>query len=147
MMEDGMQIMVVKIGENKYGLDTAEIWRVVKNQPLSQPPEKNALYIAGVINLDDICIPVIDIYRKFGIASNVFCGMNIILVSMGRMLAVPADRVEWIVHVPDECCHMLPQIIQHGVSQCICRVAEFDGRLIPVIDAERLLAEVDQDIN
>lgn len=145
-MEDGIQIMVVKIGENEYGLDMAEIWRVVKSQTLSQPPEKNVSYIAGVISLDGSCIPVIDVHQKFGVVSTVSCRMNIILTSKRRMLAVPVDSAEWVVNVPPECCHMVPEIFQNGIGQCICMIAEFSGRLIPVIGAERLFAEVGKEI-
>lgn len=141
-MEDGIQILVVKIGEKDYGLDTGEIWRVVKRQTLSHPVEKNVSYIAGVISLDGIQIPVIDIHQKFGTVSDASGGMEIILASKRRILAVPVDSVEWVVNVPPECCHIVPEIMQNCGRQCICGIAEFDGRLVPVISAERLLAEV-----
>lgn len=141
-MEDEIQIMVVKIGENEYGLDMAEIWQIVKDQTLSQPPEKNVPYIAGIISMDGICIPVIDIHQKFGVVSTASCRMNIILASKGRVLALPVDSAEWVVNVPLECCHMVPEIMQNGVRQCISRIIEFDDRLIPIIGVERLFAEV-----
>lgn len=46
-MEDGIQIMIVKIGEKDYGLDTGAIRRVLKRQTLSHPVEKNVSYITG----------------------------------------------------------------------------------------------------
>lgn len=139
-----MKIMVVKIGENDYGLDTDEIRRVVISRTLSHPPKKNVSYIAGVIRLDGIHIPVIDIHQKFGVVSVASRGVKIILASKKRMLAVPVDSVEWVVNVPSECYHIVPEIMQNGGSQCICRIAEFDDRLVPVISAERLLAEVEK---
>lgn len=145
-MEDEKQVMVIKVGKNEYGLDTDEIKRVVKVQALSHSQNVGVSNIAGMITLDDAPIPVVDIYRWFGAMPLESCGIVIIIVSKGKMLAVPVDRVEGVVNVLSECSHTIPQIVQEDGKQCIGRIAEVDGRLLPVISAERLFAEIGREV-
>lgn len=82
-----------------------------------------------------------------GMSSNahIYLRIQIMVVKIGEnAYGLDTDEIRRVVNVPPECYHIVPEIMQNSRRQCICGIAEFDGRLVPVISMEQLLAEVEK---
>ena len=63
---DSTQYIVIKIGEEQYGINIAFVDNIVRMQHITRVP-KVASYLKGVINLRGIVVPVMSLRLKMGL--------------------------------------------------------------------------------
>lgn len=57
-----MQVLIFMLGDDRYGLDTRSIVRVLPLMALKRIPQAPA-FVAGLMNLHGVAVPVIDLLR------------------------------------------------------------------------------------
>lgn len=63
------QFMIVRIGNEPYGIKINDVKEVVPNSEITNVPDKESIYICGCMKCRYGCVSVFDIYRLFGIKS------------------------------------------------------------------------------
>ena len=66
-MEQEERFMIVKIGREHYGIKINEVKEVVSNTEITNVPDKQSVYICGIMKCRYGCISVFDIYKLFNI--------------------------------------------------------------------------------
>jgi purine-binding chemotaxis protein CheW len=77
--EEKIQYIVVKIGDEQYGIDIALVDNIVRMQKITRVPKAPDHYM-GVINLRGMVVPVMSIRRKMGLSDDVINNATRIII-------------------------------------------------------------------
>ncbi|MDF2589399.1 MAG: CheW protein [Anaerocolumna sp.] len=100
---DSKQYIVVKIGNEQYGIDIKYVDNIVRMQRITRVPKAQP-YFKGVINLRGEIIPVMSIRLKFGLQEDVLTNATrIIIIKLEPQSAVGiiVDEVKEVVTLED----------------------------------------------
>lgn len=100
---NGKQYIVVKIGNEQYGIDIQYVDNIVRMQRITRVP-KSQSYFKGVINLRGEIIPVMSVRLKFGLEKDEFTNATrIIIIKLEQQFAVGVivDEVKEVVTLND----------------------------------------------
>ena len=95
------QYIVIRIGEEQYGIDIKYIDNIVRMQQITRVPQVPA-HFKGVINLRDEVIPVMSIRVKMGLAPDVESkDTRIIIIKMDQHepIGMMVDMVKEVVNL------------------------------------------------
>ena len=76
---DEMQYIVVKLGDEKYGIDISYVDNIVRMQRMTRVP-KSQPYFVGVINLRGEVVPIMSLRKRFGLEDDVYGGATRIII-------------------------------------------------------------------
>lgn len=102
-VNDGKQYIVVKIGNEQYGIDIQYVDNIVRMQRITRVPKAQS-YFMGVINLRGEIIPVMSVRLKFGLKADEFTNTTrIIIIKLEPQYAVGiiVDEVKEVVTLDD----------------------------------------------
>lgn len=133
------QFMIVRIGNEPYGIKIKDVKEVVPNTEITNVPDKESIYICGVMKCRYGCVSVFDIYRLFGI--NPFPanrGMMIILTFDEKLLAFSSEQVDGVVSASHEKIYDIPSMLNNASQRYMKKIIVLDNHLVPIIDTARL---------
>lgn len=93
------QYIVVKIGNEQYGIDIGYVDNIVRMQPITRVP-KSQVYFKGIINLRGDIVPIMSIRVRMGLEDDVFTNSSrIIILKLEQQgeLGVIVDEVKEVV--------------------------------------------------
>lgn len=96
---DSVQYIVVKIGNEQYGIDIRYVDNIVRMQKITRVP-KAQNYFKGVINLRGVIIPVMSIRLKMGLTCDKFQNNTRIIIlklEQNALLGIIVDEVKEVV--------------------------------------------------
>ncbi|MDF2951105.1 MAG: CheW protein [Anaerocolumna sp.] len=96
---DGKQYIVVKLGNEQYGIDINFVDNIVRMQRITRVP-KAQHYFKGVINLRGEIIPVMSIRLKFGLEEDQITNATRIIIikfDAGSAVGIIVDEVKEVV--------------------------------------------------
>jgi purine-binding chemotaxis protein CheW len=97
-----MQIVVFKLGEEEYAIDTSKVQVINKMMDITTVPKAPA-YIRGLINLRGSIVTVVDPYIKLGIDSkDKTCENIIILETEDEVIGILVDKVTEVIEIDTE---------------------------------------------
>ena len=100
----GKQYIVVKIGNEQYGIDIQYIDNIVRMQRITRVPKAQP-YFLGVINLRGEIIPVMSVRLKFGLEADEFTNKTrIIIIKLESQYSVGiiVDEVKEVITLTDD---------------------------------------------
>lgn len=98
------QYIVVKIGNEQYGIDIRYVDNIVRMQRITRVPKAQS-YFKGVINLRGEIIPVMSVRLKFGLEEDEITNTTrIIIIKLEPQSAIGilVDEVKEVVTLEDE---------------------------------------------
>lgn len=146
LLESGtneLAILEFTIQGNLYGINVAKVKEIMKYCPVN-PMQKSNPFIEGVFKPRDEVITVVNLARYLGLGdsdhleSDVFIITNFSQESYAFHVheVVGISRVSWNnLQKPDE-------IIYGGTEGIATAIAEYDGRLITILDFEKIVTEI-----
>ena len=136
-MANYVKPVVFLLGKEMYGVDINLVQSIEKDLNVVPVPNSQS-YIKGIVNMRNEVIPVYSLARKFGKEQEATAESTIIISSGGLKLALEVDEVNDI----DES-HILPMpsMLVKADTQYLDRVANVDGKLILLLDVEKLLSD------
>ncbi|HVP20615.1 MAG TPA: chemotaxis protein CheW [Anaerolineaceae bacterium] len=139
------QIVVFELGTEQFGVDISSVESIIKMQAITKMPHAPA-FVEGVTNLRGKVLPVIDLRKRFGMASNEVDKDNrIIVISVNRTeVGMVVDGVSEVFTVPDQAVEPAPSIATTVDSAFITGIAKLDGRLVILLDLDRVLTIQEQ---
>lgn len=141
-MEQEERFMIVKIGREHYGIKINDVKEVVPNTEITNVPDKQSVYICGIMKCRYGCVSVFDIYKLFNIEPALMRKMIIILTIDEKMLAFSAESVDCVVNVSSENIYDIPSIFNDASQQYMENVIVSDHNLVPIIDTARLFEKI-----
>lgn len=141
--ETAVQYIVVRIGNEQYGINIKYIDNIVRNQKITRVP-KTQTYYKGVINLRGEIIPVMSIRLKLGLEDDEFTDKTrIIIVKIeGATIGVIVDQVREVVTLDDDNTEKITRTSRDdAASGYISSIGKSKGELISLLDILGLIVE------
>lgn len=141
-MADYIKPVVLKLGEEEYGVDISLVNAIESYQQVVPVPNA-ASYIKGIINLRGEVIPVYDLRKKFNMPA--YDGSNeerklIVIKLPDLLIALDVDGVSEIHDFSEKDIVPMPGLVINEDTKVFKRVAHVDGRLIVLMDVNGLLS-------
>ena len=132
--ETAVQYIVVRIGNEQYGINIKYIDNIVRNQKITRVP-KTQTYYKGVINLRGEIIPVMSIRLKLGLEDDEFTDKT-------RIIIVKIDQVREVVTLDDDNTEKITRTSRDdAASGYISSIGKSKGELISLLDIVGLIVE------
>ena len=139
---ENAQFIVIKIGQEQFGIDIQHIDNIVRMQNITRVP-KVPEYFKGVINLRGEIIPVMSLRLKMGLEPDVITkatriiiikleqheGIGIIVDEVKEVVTLEKDQIEKMSYDKEE-----KKIFVYAVGKV-------DGALVSLLDLNAVLAD------
>lgn len=138
-----VQYIVVKIGNEQYGIDIQYIDNIVRNQKITRVPKAQP-YFKGVINLRGEIIPVMSIRLRLGLEDDEFTDKTriIIIKIESSTIGVVVDQVKEVVTlVQDNVEKVTRTASDDAFSNYISGIGKSNDELISLLDIVSLVEE------
>ena len=140
---EAVQYIVVRIGNEQYGIDIQYIDNIVRNQKITRVPKAQP-YFKGVINLRGEIIPVMSIRLRLGLEDDEFTDKTrIIIIKIdSSTISVVVDQVKEVVTlVQDNIEKVTRTASDDAFSNYISGIGKSNDELISLLDIVSLVEE------
>lgn len=141
------KILIFRLGEELYSTNISEIERILEyTETVHIPDSPN--FVEGVINYEGHVIPIINLCKKFNLdcCNNDFKDFKIIVVEReNRKFGVIVNNVYEVSNVSNEMVEKVPYITLSENNNYIKGLVKIDGKIIILLDMERILSKEDSD--
>lgn len=137
------QFIVIKIGEEQYGIDIQFIDNIVRMQHITRVPNV-AEYLKGVINLRGEIIPVMSIRVKMDLEADVYeRATRIIILKVDQLetTGVIVDEVKEVVTLDPSQIEKVLYDAKDEKTNFIYGIGKYEGGLVSLLDLHMVLAE------
>ena len=138
-----IQYIVVKFGDEQFGIDIKYIDNIVRMQRITRVPNVPA-YIKGVINLRGEVVPVVSIRLKMGLAEDEITKLTriiIIKLENGEVIGVLVDAVKEVVTLDAREIEKVSYDSGEEKTNFISGIGKDKGELISLFDLNLVFAE------
>jgi purine-binding chemotaxis protein CheW len=143
------QFIIFRLGDQEYGLPIAAVDEIARPPAQIARLPKAPAFVDGVINLRGNVVPIVDLRRRFEIASRepVASQRILVLALGGGKTGFMVDSVSEVMKVPATTIRPAPEVSPQQM-RLIGRVANLDAqnRIILLVDPAQLLDEIEVDV-
>ena len=138
------ELIAFRIGEQEFCVDIMAV-REIRGWTPATPLPRAPGYMKGVINLRGAVLPIIDLGARFGLRTSEPSERHVIMVAHigGRMVGLLVDAVSDIIQLTDEALQPTPDVASEQVKSFVKGLFALDGRLISLIELDRIVPEVE----
>ncbi len=140
---DSIQYIVIRLGEEQFGIDIRYIDNIVRMQRMTRVP-KVPEYLKGVINLRGEVIPVISIRLKMGLeVDEITKATRIIILKQEQEgnMGIIVDEVKEVVTLHAEDVEKMTRESKKGKANFISGVGKHGSELISLLDLSTITLE------
>jgi len=139
-----VQFISFTIGDDHYGVDIIAVREIKGWSEIAHLPGQPA-YVRGVLNLRGTVVPAIDLRCRFGQGMTEPTPLHVLVVVLigEQLVGLLADSVSDIVAVDPAGIKPVPRVAQHEGAGILSGIATVDGKMIALIDLDRLLTASD----
>lgn len=137
------QFIVVKYGDEQYGVDIKYVDNIVRMQRITRVPKVQS-YIKGVINLRGEVIPVISLRLKMGLEEDVITkATRIIIIKLesNECIGVLVDEVKEVVTLENAMIEKVAYDSKDPRANFVSGVGKEKDGLISLLDIQGTFAE------
>ncbi|PXV93529.1 purine-binding chemotaxis protein CheW [Lachnotalea glycerini] len=136
------QYIVVKIGNEQYGIDISYVDNIVRMQKIIRVP-KAQHYFKGVINLRGVIVPVMSIRLKMQLEDDKFDNSSrIIILKMDQaLIGIIVDEVKEVVTLENSDIEKMAYDSKDEKTSYINGIGKHDGELISLLDINSVITE------
>lgn len=137
------QFIVIKLGDEQYGIDIKFIDNIVRMQHITRVPKVDA-YLKGVINLRGEVIPVMSIRIKMGLEPDVETkSSRIIILKLEQhgTIGVIVDEVKEVVTLENDQIEKVAYDSMDDKDTFLSGIGKCDGGLISLLDLNSVVLE------
>ncbi len=140
-----VQIIVIRLGDEQYGVDISSVDNIAKLQPVTRIP-KMPHYLKGVINYRGEVLPVMSMRRMMGLEDDVITkNSRIIVLKLGQEgnVGFVVDEVREVVTISMDEIEKTPYNANDERANLVNAVGKHNGELISLIDLNALSLDGD----
>lgn len=141
--DETIQFIVIKLGDEQYGIDIKYIDNIVRMQHITRVP-KVASYLKGVINLRGEVVPVMSIRLKMGLPEDeITKSSRIIILKMEQQgtIGVIVDEVKEVVTLEAAQIEKVAYDSKDEKDNFISGIGKYEGGLISLLDLNLVVPE------
>lgn len=140
-MASTMQYVVFNIGKELYGVGIDFVREIVRVPDITEVPDAPG-FLQGVINLRGRIVPVIDLRKRLRLDGSELSRSSRVLVTdnSGSLLGLLVDSVAEVLKIQSGSVERPPEMVSAVGVEYIAGVAKLDGRLIILLDLDRILS-------
>jgi purine-binding chemotaxis protein CheW len=140
-MNRELHIVGFQVGRETYGVSITSLHEIVRVPEITAVPDAPD-YLEGVINLRGKIVSVMDLRKRFGEKHRALNKQNRILVveHSGRLAGLIVDSASEVLKIAAEDVEPAPAVFQDGGLNCVTGLAKVKGRLVVLLDVNKLLA-------
>lgn len=144
---DENQFVVFRLGRETYALDISAVLEIITMQTITEVPGTEEC-IDGIINLRGRVIPVLNLHRKFNLSGdgNTRATRIVVVEVDGCSIGMLVDEVSEVVNINRDSIEQPSEIMIGVDSEYLAGVAKVDGRLIIILELEKVLKRDDVQI-
>lgn len=140
------QYIVIKLGEEQYGININYIDNIVRMQKITRVPKAQP-YFKGVINLRGEIVPVMSLRLKFGLpADEITDKTRIIIIKLEQQATVGliVDQVNEVVTLDEDSVEKTTIDANNDMSGYISAIGKNKGELISLLNIQLAIADKEQ---
>lgn len=140
---DSKQYIVVKIGNEQYGINIKYIDNIVRMQRITRVP-KAQHYFKGVINLRGEIIPVMSLRLKFGLEADINTNaIRIIIIKLDAQspVGIIVDEVKEVVTLEDENVEKVNNTAVEDKNGFLIGIGKHKDELISLLNITNVIVE------
>lgn len=132
------------VGEALCGMDILKVQEINKLIEITRVPQAPD-YVFGILNLRGEIVTIIDLGKKLGLKSTELSDKtrNIIVNSNGEHIGLMVEKISDVIQVEWEKVESKPANIGDVQGKFFTGVFKTEGRLIGILDVEKVLEESD----
>ena len=140
-MNRELHIVGFQVGRETYGVPITSLHEIVRVPEITAVPDAPD-YLEGVINLRGKIVSVMDLRKRFGDKEAKLKKQNRILVveHSGKLAGLIVDSASEVLKIAGEDVEAPPAVFQEGGLNCVTGLGKVRGRLIVLLDMNKLLA-------
>ena len=138
---DSTQYIVIKIGEEQYGIDIKYVDNILRMQSITRVPHAQP-YFKGVINLRGEVVPVMSIRVKMGLDEDVITDKSRIIIlklENNAPIGIVVDEVKEVVSLDERNIDEVTR--SKSETTFIFGVGKVDEGLISLLDLNTVISE------
>lgn len=138
-----IQYIVVKIGNEQYGIDISYVDNIVRMQKITRVPKAQS-YFKGIINLRGEIVPVMSIRTKMGLDEDVFSNATriiILKIEAQGLFGVIVDEVKEVVTLGREEIEKVAGQAKSVKDNFINGIGKHGSELISLLDINSIIEE------
>ncbi len=134
-----LQLVTFEVAGEEYAVDILAVREINRMMDLTRVPQSPP-EVEGVINLRGKIIPVVDLRRRFGMATAERTeSSRIVVVEVGgRVLGFVVDRVHEVLRLSSDIVEPAPAMACSIRSEFIAGVGKLADRLLILLDLDKL---------
>ncbi len=135
-----VQLVICHLDDRAFALPVAQVTQVLRMVALTPVPDTPA-WLPGLINLRGQVVPVIDLRTRVGLSPrSPRLSTRILIAQIDDVLVgLIADTVSQVVALPSP--EIATPTSAGEASDLVSGIARLDGRLIPILNLPRLIAD------
>ncbi|CDD65644.1 cheW protein [Firmicutes bacterium CAG:882] len=140
------QYIVIKLGEEQYGININYIDNIVRMQKITRVP-KAQHYFKGVINLRGEIVPVMSLRLKFGLpVDEITDKTRIIIIKLEQQATVGliVDQVNEVVTLDEDSVEKTAIDANNDMAGYISAIGKSKGELISLLNIQLAIADKEQ---
>ena len=138
------QVLTFVLGNETYGVDILRVQEIRGFSAVTKIPHAPA-HVLGVLNLRGAIVPIMDLRRRFALASAEFTPVTVVIVlslntEQGqRECGIVVDAVSDVVDVPQDAIRAAPEVAGQERADFVAGLAQVEDRMLILLDAGELL--------
>ncbi len=140
---DTNQYIVIKIGQEQYGIDIRYIDNIVRMQKITRVPKVQS-YFKGVINLRGDIIPVMSIRLKMKLPEDEITNATRIIIikpEQQAALGIIVDEVKEVVTIEEKDTEKVFYNAKEDINSFISTIGKHNNDLISILDLNTIVNE------
>ena len=136
------ELISFRIGAQEFCVDIMAV-REIRGWTPATPLPRTPSFMKGVINLRGAVLPIVDLGDRLGLSTGEPTARHVIMVvSVGdRTVGLLVDAVSDIIDLTDDLVQPTPDVASDQVKSFVKGIFAVDGRMISVIELDRVLPE------
>ncbi|MBP1909890.1 chemotaxis protein CheW [Methanolobus bombayensis] len=139
--EELLQMVVFQLGGEEFGVEIMKVQEIIRMPEITQIPQSPD-FVEGVINLRGRIIVVINLDKRFNLASKeADAHSRIIVVEIGdNVVGMIVDSVNEVLRIPESSVDPAPDLVMSNISkEYITGVGKLDERLLIFLDLAKIM--------
>jgi purine-binding chemotaxis protein CheW len=142
---DDIQVVVFRVGGQDFAFDIFHVQRILRWEKPSRLP-KAPRFLEGVLTVQDAVVPVIDLRKRFELASAEVGEetRTMVLEVEGTAVGAVVDAVQEVLRVDASRIAPPPPVVRGLAAEYVQGIITIPGRTIILLQAARLLTSAER---
>ncbi|WP_036225431.1 chemotaxis protein CheW [Mesoaciditoga lauensis] len=139
-----IKVVSFEIAGEEYALDIMKIDSIIEVKKILKVPQAPS-FVKGIMDFRGMVIPVISGKKKFALSNEEEESDKAIVVNLkDKKMAILVDEVKEVLSFSQDELEEPPQEITNESNRYISAIANVNGRMIIVLDIDKLLSEKEE---